>query len=201
LPNVSGWGQNPVTVGGVSSGTLELQFQTETGYYLKASMPGFRGLDFQGRLGWEDRFATCKKLVSNTAPDVIDNLVAAAKPGVTTVGELVKVLKDRIMGESTLSDANEKALLASTVGASLDADASSVPDLNASLRQVCGAMITSPQFLLLGVQPKDSTEVPALTPTAYSYQTLCTQLASLPLSDKLSVTCTSGQPLTVNVTP
>jgi len=201
LPNVSGWGQNSVTVGGVASGAQELQFQTETGYYLKSSQPGFRGLDFQGRLGWEDRFAVCKKLGTNTTPDVIDNLVASAKPGVTTVGELVKVLKDRIMGESSLSDASEKTLLASMVGSSLDADAASVPDLNASLRQVCGAMITSPQFLLLGVQPKDSTEVPALTPAAYSYQTLCTQLAGLPLGDKLSVTCTSGSPLTVNATP
>lgn len=197
LPNVAGWGQNTIS----GSGALELQFQTETGYYLKGSQPGFRGLDFQGRLGWEDRFAQCKKLSTNTEPDVIDALVASAKPGTTTVAELVKVLKDRIMGETTVETTIEKPLLANMVGASLDADASTVPDLDGSLRQVCGAMITSPQFLLLGIQPKDGSEVPAQTPAAYSYETLCLRVAALPMADKLSVTCASGLPLTVNVAP
>ena len=199
--NVAAYGQPVKTINGVKTNLTENQFQTETGFFLKSSQPGFRGLDFQGRLGWEDRFAQCKKLGTNTDPDVIDGLVAAAKPGVTTVGELLKVLKDRIMGETTLSDATEKQLLAAMTGASLDADASTVPDLGGSLRAACGAMITSPQFLLLGVQPKDSTDIPAQTPAPYTYQSLCTKLATLPLGDKLSVTCTSGSALTVNVTP
>jgi hypothetical protein len=113
FPNIPGWGENSIPVtGGVASGIAELQFQTETGYYLKSSMPGFRGLDFQGRLGWEDRFAQCNKLVGNTAPDLIDNLVVLAKaPGAFTVGDLVSVLKDRIMGEPTVTAGTEKSLL------------------------------------------------------------------------------------------
>jgi len=202
FPNVSGWGENPVTVNGVSSGTLELQFQTETGYFLKSSQPGFRGLDFQGRLGWEDRFATCSKLVGNTAPDVIDALVDKAKaPGAVTVGDLVTVLKDRIMGEPTITDSKEKAQLEGLFGASLSSDANAVPDLPGSLRRICGAMITTPQFLLLGVQPKDASEVPKATPPSATYQAVCSKVAALPLSDKLSITCTDGQPLTVNVAP
>jgi hypothetical protein len=202
FPNVNGWGENSVTVGGVASGTQELQFQTETGYYLKSSQPGFRGLDFQGRLGWEDRFAQCSKLVGNTNPDVIDGLVATAKvPGAVTIGDLVSVLKDRIMGEPAVTPGAEKTMIEGIFGASLNSDANALVDLSASLRKVCGAMITSPQFLLLGVQPKDGSQVPSATPAASSYQTLCSKVAALPLSGKLSITCTSGQPLTVNVIP
>ena len=186
---------------GTTTAVVENQFQTETGYYLKASQPGFRGLDFQGRLGWEDRFSQCQKLYPFTAnTDVIDSLVAQAKtPGATTFGDLLKVLRDRIMGDPTFSSA-EKPLIQLIAGASFAADASTVPDLNGTLRRVCGAMIASPQFLLTGLQPKDGTEVPAQTPTTYSYQSMCTQLAALPLSG-LSVTCSSGQPLAVNVKP
>jgi hypothetical protein len=202
FPNVANWGENSITVNGVSSGLAEFQFQTETGYYLKSAIPGFRGLDFQGRLGWEDRFAQCNKLVSNTAPDVIDGLVERAKvPGAATVGELISVLKDRIMGETKITDAAEKTMIEGLFGASLASDANAAVDLGSSLRKVCGAMITTPQFLLLGVEPKDGSEVPSATPAASSYQTLCSKVAALPLSDKLSVTCTDGQPLTVNVAP
>lgn len=202
FPGVSGWGENPVTVGGVNSGTMELQFQTETGYFLKSSQPGFRGLDFQGRLGWEDRFATCTKLVNNTAPDVIDALAEKAKvPNAVTVGDLVTVLKDRLMGEPAITDAKEKAQLEGLFGASLSSDANAVPDLPGSLRRVCGAMITTPQFLMLGVQPKDATEVPKATPPSATYQAVCSKVAALPAFDKLSITCTDGQPLTVNPAP
>jgi len=203
FPKETGWGENPITISsGVTTGTIELQFQTETGYYLKSAMPGFRGLDFQGRLGWEDRFAQCSKLVGNTAPDVIDGLVESAKvPGAVTVGELISVLKDRIMGETTAPVGVEKTQLEGLFGASLSSDANAAVDLSGSLRKVCGAMIATPQFLLLGVQPKDGSEIPGATPTTASYEALCSKVAALPLSDKLSVTCTSGQPLTVNVTP
>jgi len=209
FPNITGWGENPITlipaagsVPAVTTGSLELQFQTETGYFLKSSQPGFRGLDFQGRLGWEDRFATCTKLAPNTAPDVIDGLVEKAKvPGAYTVKDQVLVLKDRIMGDPSLTSATEKAQLEGLFGASLTSDANAVPDLGGSLRRVCGAMIATPQFLMLGVQPKDASEVPAATPDSASYQAICTKLAALPMSDKLSVTCTSGAPLTVNVAP
>jgi len=43
--------------------------------------------------------------------------------------------------------------------------------------------------------------IPSATPDSASYQALCAKVAALPLSDKLSITCTSGQPLTVNVSP
>ena len=202
FPNVSGWGENSITVNGVASGTLELQFQTETGYYLKSSQPGFRGLDFQGRLGWEDRFAQCNKLVGNTTPDVIDGLIASANvPGAVTVGDLVSVLKDRIMGEPTISSGTERTQVEGLFGASLASDAHAAVDLSGSLRRVCGAMIATPQFLMLGIQPKDASAIPSATPVTSSYQTLCSKVAALPLPDKLSLTCASGQPLTVNVSP
>jgi hypothetical protein len=134
---------------------------------------------------------------------VIDALVDKAKvAGKYTIQDLVLVLKDRIIGETALSGPTEKAQLEGLFGASLTSDAALVPDLNGSLRRVCGAMITTPQFLMLGVQPKDGSTVPAATPDSAGYDALCSKVAALPLSDaKLSITCTSGSPLTVNVKP
>ena len=83
----------------------------------------------------------------------------------------------------------------------MSSDAAAATDLGGSLRRVCGAFITTPQFLLLGLQAKDGGAVPKATPASWSYQAMCSKVAALPMSDKLSVTCTEGQPLTVNVTP
>lgn len=199
LPNQSGWGENSVTVGGVASGLQEYQFQTETGIPLKNSQPGFRGLDFQARLGWEDRFGQCQKLITNTAPDFIDGVVASVKPE-TKVEDVLTVLKDRFMSDLKLDDA-EKKLLVDMMGASLASPASSVADLNGSLRRVCGAMISSPQFLMLGVQAKDGSTVAAAVPAAYNYDAFCTKLAAVSLPDNLTISCTSGSALTVNVKP
>jgi hypothetical protein len=54
--------------------------------------------------------------------------------------------------------------------------------------------------LMLGIQSKDGGTVPAATPDTASYDSFCSKVAALPL-DKLSVACTSGSPLTVNVKP
>ncbi len=192
----------PITVGNSDTGTIELQFQTETGYYLKSSQPGARGLDFQGRLGWEDRFALCQKLPTNTKPDLIDGLAQkAAISGSGTVSDFLMVLKDRIVGESSLSDPTEVKALQAIFGAALDAQASTVPDFANSLRRVCGALLATPQFLLTGLQAKDGKDVPRLTPATASYDAWCEQVAALSLPGKLNVTCTNGQPLTVSVTP
>ncbi len=201
-PDVSFSAADALKFGAGSTGQFEDQFQVETGYYAKSSQPGFRGLDFQARLGWEDRFGTCSKLPMNTTPDVIDTLVQKAKvAGAGTIKDFVVVLKDRIMGDPTLDDAAEISQLQGMFGAPLEDDASTIPEFETSLRRVCGAFLATPQFLMLGLQPKDLDRglVPTLTPTQYGYDSMCTQLAKVPLSDGLSVSCTAGSALTVNV--
>ncbi len=175
----------------------ERQFQSEVGFYLKSSEPGFRGFDFQARLGWEDRFATCSKLPGEDAPDFIDGLAASVvTPGKGTARDLVLALKDRMIGRAAIDDAKEKPALEALFGGSIDADASTLTGVGASLRKVCGVIASSPQFFLVGIPPADASTVPVLTPTTAGYSALCTSVAAGPLPEKVSMTC-AGSTVTV----
>lgn len=175
----------------------ERTFTTETGYFLKNSEGGFRGFDFQARLGWENRFGTCQKLLTHTGePDFIDQLATSVtKGGVATVGDMIKALKDRLIGETDIS-ASERTALEAILGASLDTDAIKLPDPQDGLRRVCGVLVSSPQFMLGGLPAKDGVEVPKLTPHSASYGAFCTKLKSA-LAGKLGINCTPGERLTV----
>jgi hypothetical protein len=205
FPNTSGYGENSVTTSGVASGPVERQFQNETGFWNKNTEVGFRGFDFQARLGFEDRLGRCGKLAPNhLAKDVIDILVAKTKnPGAGTVRDLVEVLKDRIFGTTAIDETSEQPLLEVMLGASLDDDASTLATPDAKLRQVCGALITSPQALTtpLSVVAPDGDVVPKLTPNTDQYASLCSALEALTLPDGLAVTCNADEPLTVSVAP
>lgn len=200
--SVTGSAENPLTVPGITpaitTGALERQFQNESGFFNKNTEVGFRGFDFQARLGFEDRFARCKKLYFlDNYKDAIDNLLAkVATPGVGTVKDVLQVLKDRIFGDVAIS-AEEQAILEEILGKSLADDASVLTD--ASLRRVCGAMVTAPQALMtpVAVVPADATDVPKLTLQNDTYGKLCDQLAGVTLPDGLVVTCNSDLTLTV----
>lgn len=203
FPNFSGWGENSVTTNGVASGVLERQFQNETGFFNKNTEVGFRGFDFQARLGFEDRLGRCGKLAPNhLANDVIDILAAKAKTvGAGTVRDLLEVLKDRIFGQTSIDEEAERPALEAMLGTSLDADASTLVDPNPTLRRVCGVMITSPQALLspIAVVPPDGSSVPKLTPNTDKYASLCSSLEALTLPDGVTVTCNGEEPLTVTM--
>lgn len=204
--SVQGWPENPVTISGsgstlVSSGTIERQFQNESGFFNKNTEVGFRGFDFQARLGFEDRFGRCKKLFPlDVYKDVIDNLLfKVRKPGVGTVKEVVEVLKDRIFGDTTIGEA-EAAALEALLGESLDDDASVLTD--STLRRACGAMVTAPQAVMtpVAVVPPDASAVPKLTLNTDTYSAFCDGLSALTLPDGLTVSCNGDEPLTVDVT-
>ena len=203
FPNASGWGENSITTNGVASGVIERQFQNETGFFNKNTEVGFRGFDFQARLGFEDRLGRCAKLAPNQlANDVIDILAAKAKkPGAGTVRDVVEVLKDRIFGQTLIDDEAERPALEAMLGASLDDDASTLVDPNPTLRKVCGVMITSPQALTtpIAIVAPDASAVPKLTPNTDKYESLCSNLQALTLPDGLAVTCNGDDPLTVAV--
>ena len=55
------WDQQCNGGGGGGSSVDEFAFQQGIGAFLKNGERGFRGLDFQARLVWEDRFGTCAK--------------------------------------------------------------------------------------------------------------------------------------------
>jgi hypothetical protein len=173
----------------------ERQFQGEVGFYLKNSEPGFRGFDFQARLGWENRFATCQKLPEIAGDDFIDELVASVNvEGQATVGDLVVALKDRLLGRAVVAPGAEQAALEAMLGAPLDSDASLLPEAGARLREICGVFASSPQFLLNGIPSADGDAVPKLTPEAADYAALCAELAGVALHG-VSISCHDGEPL------
>jgi hypothetical protein len=148
-------------------------FESAIGFFVKDGDPGFRGLDFQGRLTWEDTYGVCADL--SGGDDFIVHLVqqALAQPG-TTVADAVAALQDRLVGEPALDPA-EKADLEALLGSSLDA--TDLTGLDAKLRTVCGVLVSTPQLMLGGIAPKDTRIVPALTPPEVSYGGTCSMLA------------------------
>jgi hypothetical protein len=185
--------------------TVERQFQTEVGFRLKNTELGFRGFDFQAVMGWHDRFGRCEKVIPNEAKsDLIDALVLrTATPGTGTIRDLVEVMKDRMMGSTIIDPSAEEAAIKAVLGLdaaeSLEDDASTLTDANASLRRLCGAFVSTPQALTTGIVPPDSFDVPVLTPVSAKYDALCAQLSALSLPDGLAVTCNGDDPLTVDV--
>jgi len=177
----------------------ERQFQSEVGFYLKSSEPGFRGFDFQARLGWESRFATCSKLPGEEAPDYIDGLAAAVStPGKGTIGDLVRALKDRLTGAAAIDPEREQPALEAMLGASLSADASTLPDVSSGLRKVCGVIASSAQFLLVGIPTSDGSVVPSLTPASASFASVCAGVAAVGLTH---ATLSCDGPTSLTVTP
>jgi hypothetical protein len=160
-------------MGGLSP-QIELPFERGVGVFLRNSEHGFRGLDFQARLVWENRYGACAR-PTWTSSDFIDQLVAAgaADPN-ATASDLVIAIKDRLIGESALSDSSESAALAAIVGP-LDGPASAVT--TAKARQLCAALLGSPQFLLQGVSAHGG-QPPKLTPVAVAYPAVCADVAS-----------------------
>ena len=182
-----GWPNQPSSF--FPHSTTESQFQGEVGVFMKNAEAGFRGFDFQARLSWEDRFGICAKPADLTKPDFVEQLLAASTGAKTR--DVVAALKDRLFGDARIDDATEKPALEALMGVSLDADAATLDD--ASLRRACGALLSSPQFLLGGLVPKDTTSVPMLSQKVAGYGTMCQAIAAASLPDGLSVTCTGDK--------
>ncbi|MCB9677038.1 MAG: hypothetical protein H6737_18115 [Alphaproteobacteria bacterium] len=116
----------------------EEEFQAAIGTWLRESQPGFRGTDFQGLLAYQDRYATC----DGGQPDFIASL--RGQSAGHTVGDVVYTLKDRLLANGAISDA-ERPLVEALVGP-LDAPAEDVD--GQGLRALCGAILTSPAYMV-----------------------------------------------------
>lgn len=150
----------------------EEAFEVAIGFFVKDGDPGFRGLDFQGRLTWENAHGACADL--SGGDDFIVHLVStAASQGSATLESAIIALKDRLIGEPAI-DAAERVELEALVG---PLSATGTIGLADKLRAVCGVLVSSPQFMLGGVVPRDTRDVPALTPPEVSYDGTCAALA------------------------
>jgi CBS domain-containing protein len=141
---------------------IDTEFLSGIGAYMSSGATGFRGLGFQARLMWEQRFGGCPEVGT---PDYIDLLMdqVATSPD-ATVRDVVLALKDRILAEPFIDDVlpDESSLLEGLFGSALDAPASSVPDLEDRSRRYCGVLIQSPQFQLSGLASNSEAETPML---------------------------------------
>jgi hypothetical protein len=168
-------------------------FQRGIGVFLKNGERGFRGLDFQARLVWEDRFGACNK--PRSADDFINKLATAATADDVLLGDAVAALKDRLVGEARVyhepgpAGVSEIAAIQSMFTADLADPVSTVTDLEGGLRELCGVLMSSPQFLLGGLTAPDSEYIPLLTPAEFGFETICTTVAGRGLSDGLTLSC------------
>jgi len=158
-------------------------FERGIGIFLKRGERGFRGLDFQARLVFEDAFGGCAS--PGDQPDFVADLVARARSTPdATVGDVVAALKDRLVGDAHIDDqvgasgASERGAIESIFAADLSTVAADVDDLEARTRSLCGVLLSSPLFLLGGVAAPDSSGVPMLTPESASYAATCSALVA-----------------------
>jgi hypothetical protein len=163
--------------------SVELPFERGVGMFLRNSERGFRGLDFQARLVWEDRYGACTRPAWVQKDFIDDLLAAAAADPMATAQDVVLALKDRLIGDPVLVFDSEKTALAAIVG-SLDAPATAVTADAA--RQVCGALLETPQFLLQGIAPHGGT-APRLS--LVGYDKVCMDVAAV----VPGATCTGGK--------
>lgn len=152
----------------------QVPFERGVGMFLRNSERGFRGLDFQARLVWENRYGACTKPPWVTSDFITKIVAAAAADPSATIGDLASAIKDRIVGESAIVEANEISALAAVFGNSLEAPASGTTE--GAARELCGALLGSPQFLLQGIAGRGG-ERPKLTPMDTSFDAICAEVA------------------------
>ncbi len=167
----------------------ELPFQRAIGVFLKNGERGFRGLDFQARLAWEDRFGACAKPMNVTGADLVDRAIAAgaANPD-ATVGDLIAIVKDRLVGEPIDTTAGEPGAIEALIGQPLTAPAAALTA--AALRRFCGVVMSSPQFVLGGVAGRGGPP-PVLTLPGDGFDDACARIA-LAAVPGWSVACTAS---------
>lgn len=150
--------------------SAEETLSSALGFFLRDGEPGRRGLDFQGRLAWEAAYGSCPALWTD---DFIARLASDARAQETaTVFDAVVALKDRLIGDPRIHDV-ERALLEALIGSPLGDRSDS---LETGLRRVCGALVSSPMFMLGGLPPGVPGEVPKLTPPEATQAAACAKL-------------------------
>ncbi|MSQ84907.1 MAG: hypothetical protein EXR77_18880 [Myxococcales bacterium] len=150
----------------------EQSFQLQAGVFLKDAEPGFRSLDFAGRLAWEQRYGQCPRPNAFDFIDLVAELASGAPNG--SWQDAVALLKDRLVGEPFVTQTEVTAMQA-LIGAKMT-DKVVGADAAERLRRVCGVLVTSPQFLLAGVVAPDRQSMPVLTPASVNYANQCLEM-------------------------
>lgn len=154
----------------------------DLGQYLSPAVPGFNGVNFQSLLALESQLGLCNKSGrSAAANDWIDKLVtevtafnATHTSAPLTIADIWQMLKDRMIQDPTIESTLPSGLssvagakteaqalvafmsqgLTTSLSLSSSATAISAADLENKMRQACGVIIKTPQFLLTNLTPR-----------------------------------------------
>jgi hypothetical protein len=159
-------------------------FDEDLGQYISPQTPGFRGINFQSLLALESQVGLCDKTSRAIGADdwidkLVDGIVAynTANPGAPmTMGEAWSMLKDRLIqdpsintvlptGLTSISGAKteQQAVVAffntglnvpGGIALNTPTDTVTAAQLRAKMREGCGIVVKSPQFLLTNVTPR-----------------------------------------------
>ena len=165
------------------------------GQYYSPTEPGFNGVQFEMMVSWEVMHGACEGDDKDVAGgDWIDAVLAAAEAaGGLTRRDIATTARDWLLSNGTIAThtasgdaASEEALVNALFGgdastAVLDdvidfGDAAERDAVEGALRQYCGVMLQTPQFLLAGIADEDRGTQPALrvcNGTPCEYEELC----------------------------
>lgn len=135
----------------------EEDWLVDAGAFLTDDEPGFAGVDFQSAVSWEGRVGRCLPPdLEGSSQDWLADLEAFAKQPADppwTLRDVAVALKDRLVSEPDISDA-EAPLLAELFGfATLETRLTSASGWEWAMRRLCGVLAASPQFVLHGLAP------------------------------------------------
>jgi len=139
-------------------------------------------------------------------PDWITQLIEAANAYDETVGDEGKLrlrdaiiaLKDRLITEPDLPPGKEPALISKLLQVeSLDLPLSKVPNWGTRIRNYCGVLVESPQFLLRGLPATDQMTQPILVVGNSSYKDRCSALGPLMVDVAKNVVVCTDDSLTI----
>jgi mono/diheme cytochrome c family protein len=184
LHHALGWPEPPMFP---SSGYADLVFQQELGAPLGVARPGFDDVITSSLLAWEKEVGSCAN--PGPTPDYIDTLTAPEHG--LTVEQAMLAVKDRLVSDARwwgdpsadLGDVvgpdgpqDERTLagvIATLHGPTLAGLASAAGGEDA-VREYCGALLMSPQFLLMGLPAWVDRAPPAPDPAVPCVDDLCT---------------------------
>ena len=131
------------------------------GQYLRRSIPGFRGESLDSFLAWETNIGSCQKPEGFSQVDWLDRVIqmvsdinTASPTNLVTVGELAEVIKDWILSDGRITSLDEQQKIAAIFGQDLDTDTTQIIHLERKVRMLCGVLISTPQYKLLGMAPE-----------------------------------------------
>ena len=168
------------------SPSAEYRVQEDMGIFLKDSLKGFSGADVQFLAAWESLYADCDGSIP--APEqnqpaffFWQELASALQQAETppTWGDLALLLKDRLLADPTMDDV-ERALVADLIGRELDGIPGSgdINQIQAIMQPLCTAFLSTPDFLLTGMEGAKGTAGPPWVLARSARSTLCAELGA-----------------------